>query len=339
MIRVIDEVSRLKIQKSNEAAKISKLESQVVNAKQAIKRTNSTSTQVSKLNEIARLESQKTIILKKIAEYDKNIARREKDLATDQKNLNKEESNQLRKKEFEAKKTAQQYQRRFEEVDVAINKHDIQQQFMRVEIERLQKLPVTITVLFLAANPTDGTQLRLDEEARMIQDRIRKSEHRDAVKFETRWAVRPLDILEACNELKPTVIHFSGHGSASEEIIFLREDGTAKSVSKKAIVEMIAATAENTRLVFFNTCYSKAQAESIVHDIEAAIGMNTSIGDEAARVFAANFYSAIGFGLSLQKAFRQAKAALMVEGINEENTPELFVTCSANPDEIFLVAK
>lgn len=44
-----------------------------------------------------------------------------------------------------------------------------------------------------------------------------------------------------------------------------------------------------------------------------SIGMNTSIGDDAARVFAAQFYSSIGFGLSIQKAFDQAKAALMLE--------------------------
>src|SRR5690606_8680733 len=59
--------------------------------------------------------------------------------------------------------------------------------------------------------------------------------------------------------------------------------------------------------------------------------------DEAARVFAAQFYSAVGFGLSLSKAFEQGKAALMLEGIPEEDIPELYLAENVNPDELILV--
>ena len=48
-------------------------------------------------------------------------------------------------------------------------------------------------------------------------------------------------------------------------------------------------------------------------------------GDEAAIVFAAQFYSSIGFGKNLQQAFDQAKAALLLKGIAEEHTPVLYV--------------
>lgn len=65
--------------------------------------------------------------------------------------------------------------------------------------------------------------------------------------------------------------------------------------------------------------------------------MNTSIGDEAARVFSSQFYSSISFGLSVLKAFEQAKAALMLEGIDEEDTPELFTKEGFDPHEIILV--
>ena len=65
--------------------------------------------------------------------------------------------------------------------------------------------------------------------------------------------------------------------------------------------------------------------------------MNTSIGDDAARIFASQFYSSIGFGKSIQIAFDQAKAALMLEGISEEDTPELFVRDTLKAEEIVLV--
>lgn len=53
--------------------------------------------------------------------------------------------------------------------------------------------------------------------------------------------------------------------------------------------------------------------------------------------FAAQFYSAIGFGVSLKKAFEQAKVALMLEGIQEENTPELIIQEGLDADEIIIV--
>ena len=62
-----------------------------------------------------------------------------------------------------------------------------------------------------------------------------------------------------------------------------------------------------------------------------------SIGDDAARIFSSQFYSSIGFGVSLGKAFEQAKALLMMEGIKEENTPELFVKEGLNADELIIV--
>ena len=48
----------------------------------------------------------------------------------------------------------------------------------------------------------------------------------------------------------------------------------------------------------------------------------STAGDDAARVFAAQFYSAIGFGKSVAVTFCQARAALMLEGISEEDIPE-----------------
>lgn len=65
---------------------------------------------------------------------------------------------------------------------------------------------------------------------------IRKSEHRDSVKFETRWATRPLDILQAINKLDAAVIHFSGYGAKTGELVLESADGTAKLVRKEAIV-------------------------------------------------------------------------------------------------------
>jgi len=91
---------------------------------------------------------------------------------------------------------------------------------------------------------------------------IRKSEYRDSITFETRWALRPLDVLQVINELQPAIVHFSDHGSDMDEIVFQNPDGSAKLVTKEAIVQTMMASSEHIRLVFFNTCYSYRQAEA-----------------------------------------------------------------------------
>ena len=66
-----------------------------------------------------------------------------------------------------------------------------------------------------------------------------------------------------------------------------------------------------------NACYSQIQAQAIAENIDCVVGMSTAIGDEAAIIFAASFYRAIGFGRSIKDAFDQGKIAIMVEGIPE----------------------
>jgi hypothetical protein len=88
----------------------------------------------------------------------------------------------------------------------------------------------------------------------------------------------------------------------------------------------VSSTSSNLVVAWFGQVGTvRGQAKAVVTHIPAAIGMNAAISDNAARVFAAQFYSAIGFGHSITRAFQQARAALMLEGIPEENTPELFV--------------
>jgi hypothetical protein len=204
------------------------------------------------------------------------------------------------------------------------------------KVRDIQNLPSSIVVLFLAANPIDQNQLRLDREAREISDSLRKTKHRDSIRLETRWAVRTQDILQAINELEPTIIHFSGHGSNSDDIIFEDNLGNAKAVKKDAVVQLMLATSATIRLVMFNTCYSRNQAESVVQHVESAIGMNTTIGDLAATTFASQLYSAIGFGKSLKESFEQAKVLIMMDGL-ESDVPELFIKIGCSAEEIYFV--
>ena len=61
-----------------------------------------------------------------------------------------------------------------------------------------------------------------------------------------------------------------------------------------------------------------------VAHVDTAIGMTTSIGDDAARSFAAQLYSSIAESLSLQVAFEQAKLQINLVGLREDQTPKIF---------------
>lgn len=194
-----------------------------------------------------------------------------------------------------------------------------------------------LTILFLAANPQDTQKLALDQEVRSITEAIRKSEGRDGIEFFSRWAVQSLDILQAINETDPEIIHFSGHGSEKGEIVLDDGSGNIAMVSKEAMAAAVASASKKVRMIFFNACFSQKEAQTVVDKVEAAIGMNTEIGDEASIVFAAQFYSSIGFGKNLQQAFDQAKAALLLKGIAEEHTPVLYVRKGLLAQDIVMV--
>jgi hypothetical protein len=194
-----------------------------------------------------------------------------------------------------------------------------------------------VKVLFFAANPEGTNPLALDEESREIEAKIRASEHRDTLELVTKWAVRPDDLLQFLNQHKPHVVHFSGHGSRAAEIILHDRDRKPKPVSKDALMALLRALKGQIRVVFLNACWTQPQAEAIVHEIDCVVGMSRAVGDKAAITFAASFYRAVGFGASVQNAFDQAKAALMLEGIPEEGTPQLLSKSGIDPDQVVLI--
>lgn len=323
-------IAQLNKDKGRLATKRASLTTKMNNANERALKASNASTVRSKLREAERAAKDLAKVESDIGKIENKIAQESKKLGDAEKSLAKEQAREALERERAAKRITDSTNQKINQIDSTLSSA-VQ------DIEVLKNLPEVISVLFLAANPLDEDELRLDEEARSIHEMIRKSEHRDSVRLESRWAVRPLDALQAINEVEPTIVHFSGHGSDQDEIVFQNEQGNAKVVSLAAIVQMMKASSDKIRLVFFNSCYSRAQAEAVVDHVEAAIGMNDSIGDEAARVFSSQFYSAIGFGKSVQTAFEQGKAALMLEDIPEDDIPELFVADGVDALQLIIV--
>lgn len=178
-------------------------------------------------------------------------------------------------------------------------------------------------ILILAANPKGTKPLRLDEEVREIYEGLRRAHKSDQFVLEQSWAVRPGDIQRAVLDHNPQIVHFSGHGTGDDGLIFEDEVGQAKLVDGEALSSLFKLFAEQVECVVLNGCYSQVQAKEIAKHINYVVGMNRAIGDKAAIKFAVGFYDALGAGRSFEFAYQSGCAAIRLAGISEELTPVL----------------
>ncbi len=176
-------------------------------------------------------------------------------------------------------------------------------------------------LLILAANPKGTSRLRLDEEVREIEAGLQRAQKREQFILEQKWAVRPRDIQRAMLNINPQIVHFSGHGTGEEGLVFEDEIGQAKLVDGEALAGLFELFAEQVECVVLNGCYSKVQAEAIAQYIPYVIGMSQAIGDRAAIEFAVGFYDALGAGRQVEFAYKLGCSAIRLAGIEENLTP------------------
>jgi hypothetical protein len=207
------------------------------------------------------------------------------------------------------------------------------------------------TILFLAANPREMEQIALQEECAAIERELRMTSRGDDFDFRSGWAVSVDDLMRYLNELSPTVLHFSGHGTGRDTRahvashrdiessqgagIFLEDGKQPQYVSDHALANMIASASRSTRLVVLNACYSATIADSLCQVVDCVIGIDGAIEDTAARTFAVALYRALGHRHSVGKAVAQARATLEAKQ-QSEHLPVCRPRDGLVAEEIFL---
>ena len=114
--------------------------------------------------------------------------------------------------------------------------------------------PERLRVLYLTANP--GMDLRTDIEVRQVQQALRGAKFRDLVTVEQRPAATFQDLLDGLNDVRPHIVHFSGHGG-DQSVLF--DGGAIHTQSERLIgfdllVKALDATDEPPRLLVLNAC-------------------------------------------------------------------------------------
>jgi len=180
-----------------------------------------------------------------------------------------------------------------------------------------------IRVLFIAANPSDQVQLKLEKEIINILNILSKSRQGHSIIFNLVTSAKVLDVIDAVHRLKPNIIHFAGHGEGKDGIVFEDERRVSVRLNTDALERLFERFKSTIKCVVLNACYSKEQAIPISRLGIYVVGMNDAIGDKAAIDISAGFYQSIGIETDYETAFDMA---LINNAVNrlDGNIPELW---------------
>jgi len=190
-----------------------------------------------------------------------------------------------------------------------------------------------ISILFLAANPSDSTRLRLDAENRAIDLALLQSEYRERFQVNQHWAVRVDDLQGILLRHKPDIIHFCGHGDDRSAIVLEDAHGQSHPISSQTMSRLFSILKDNIKCVILNACYSEAQALEISQHIDCVIGMSKQITDDAAINFATAFYQALGYGRNMKTAFELGCVQIDMHNLEEYDAPKLLAP-HVDPEQI-----
>lgn len=324
------ELTDLQKKLAGQQSKLNAAETKANTAQMAATKARTESTRRSKLRSYQSALRDKERAQKEIASLQGKIAAKQKEVSSATAKVEREKQRLEKAAERKRKQDALQLNRTMGSMSRTIEDH-------ASRLETLEKMPEKVTVLYLGTSPENEVRLRIDAEARDIHEAIRKSDNPQCVAFNDRWAVRQTDLLQALNETNPDIVHFSGHGAADGSIVLEDQFGNAVLLDKERLSVVVGAAARHVRLIVFNACYSDEEADKILRHVDATIGMTDSISDVAAKAFAAQLYSSIGFGLDLQTAFNQARAAIALNSPEEIETPRLRVREGLDAEKMVFV--
>jgi hypothetical protein len=176
-------------------------------------------------------------------------------------------------------------------------------------------------ILFLSANPRATVPLDLEQELRSLERELGAVRHRDRIDLVARHAVQPDDLIRHVRTERPTVVHFSGHGTA-EGILLRTDDGGYLPVTGESLQRFFKG--RGVELVVLASCLSRPQAEQIATSVPMVVGTDGAVDDEAARRFSVAFYRTLGQGDTVTEALRDGRDAVALHG-----RPDVFLSYGA----------
>jgi hypothetical protein len=312
------ELARLIEKEANLRKELQKYESEAAKANESAhryadqaRRASSVSSMQSAVRSSQRENEKYIQAREKAADVTRKIADNVRDQANRRRSLESSEKSDRQSLDRETEKRRQQEKAHAREI-ARISTPTVHYVHLR------QPEPEKLRVLYLTANP--GMDLRTDAEVRQVQQSLRSARYRDLVTIEQRPAATFQDLIDGLNDIRPHVVHFSGHGGGKTLLMDggIPEEATKQEVTFQLLVKALAATDSPPTLLVLNACDTLEGASLILPAVPVVIAMSDSVLDFAAIIFAQQFYAALASGQSVGSALAQAKVAIEASMIDDD---------------------
>lgn len=196
------------------------------------------------------------------------------------------------------------------------------------------------TILFLSANPDNTPQLRVNEEARSVDQARRLGRYARSFAVQSATAVRYADLQVYLLDYQPQIVHFGGHGDPDLGLVVEGEAGEPFTLSAEVLADLFAAVKHNIRCVVLNACYTLAAAKAIARTIDCVIAFVEEVEDELAIVFAEAFYQALASGCDVATAHKLGANRMKAKAENSKVVharPPRLIARRVDPAQVYFV--
>jgi esterase/lipase superfamily enzyme len=179
-------------------------------------------------------------------------------------------------------------------------------------------------VLVLAANPQGTELLELEREGNLIRERLQEGQQGQnyVVKIEPG---RVEDLSKYLLQYQPRIVHFSGHGSCTGEILFADRDNQIQPIAPADFAKIFEIIGNQVECVVLNSCFSLEMADELSQYVLCTIGMNEEIDDRSAVTFTGEFYRGLAFGRGYYQAFELGRNQIQLRQLPDADAPR-FIT-------------
>jgi hypothetical protein len=181
--------------------------------------------------------------------------------------------------------------------------------------EFLLELQKPIVILLVTADPQNEVALQLDEEHSRMDEAIQSSSHRREFTIHRLPNARPENLIPALRRRRPTIVHFSGHGSG-DGLCFVDAVGKAITIDPEVLGRILGEANRKHGLctAVMSACSSELQGQHVANAVGHLVAFKGAVNDDSALNFSREFYAALGDGLVVEDAFTAAVSGATLTG-------------------------
>ncbi|MBK8965737.1 MAG: CHAT domain-containing protein [Lewinellaceae bacterium] len=180
-----------------------------------------------------------------------------------------------------------------------------------------EKHPPLVLLTFANERQENTRYLRaLPEESRAIQAALRPAERLGLCRVKVLANLTPAELFDTLQDAdyrdRIAVLHYGGHAD-SFELLLEAGDRANTRAHASGLIPLLAGQ-KGLQLVFLNGCSTEKTARQLNNaGIPLVVGTFESIRDEVARLLAEQFYTGLGQGMPLERAWQEATARIRTD--------------------------